>query len=96
MELRPKTNVDYKALNRGFVTDQKEFSWPAGKLWRLKVTDETDDEVKVHYIGWASQYDEWLPKEKVVHIPDGVEKEDAYGNLKQQIRIKVGTILSLI
>lgn len=88
--MRPKINIDYQTLNRGFTLPDrrvglKKLTWPTRKLWRLEVIDETEDRVKVHYISWASQYDEWLPKERVIDIPDEVEEEDAYGNLKQQI-----------
>lgn len=63
MELRPKVNIDYQTLDRGFILldrrlGLKKLTWPTRKLWRLEVIDETENRVKVHYIGWASQYDE--------------------------------------
>ena len=50
------------------------------KLYRLKVIeeDETKGWVKVSYMGYGSQYDEWRPKSDIIDLSVQKEVENAH------------------
>ena len=46
------------------------------KLYRLRVLEEDGDSVKVSYIGYGSQYDEWRPRTEVVLLDGNEDSSD--------------------
>ena len=76
-DLRKKPRVDYKALANGPSIPSGSGgseTWSTKKLYKLTIKDTkiVDDVVKVfvHYIGWATKYDEWRNASDVLSIPD--------------------------
>ena len=39
---------------------------PTDDLYAIEVLEEKDDQVKIHYTGYSSEYDEWRSKDDVV------------------------------
>ena len=89
-----KPNLNYKVLANGFplaVLRQREFKpkWKRSQLWEFEILEEKKEEVKVHWVGWSSTYDQWVNKEDIVDIPSAVEEADAYGAFIHQVKIQV-------
>ena len=54
------------------------------RLYDIQVVAESGAQVKVHYIGYDSKYDEWKPRLEVVHTkPDFGTQEVAYSPLTE-------------
>ena len=47
-----------------------------GDLFKLKVIEEKEDMVKVHYIGYSKRHDEWRKKEDIVVLDDDSDDDD--------------------
>ena len=63
---REATAVDLTALR---LPRRKAES--KNKLYDIEIVAENGPEVKVHYVGYASEYDEWKPRAEIVHTkPD--------------------------
>lgn len=107
MELRKRPKPDYRLLDRGesvsqnscFVANNK-LSWSTSKLWQLEVIDERvnesgNEEVLVHYSGWANTWDEWRPKTDIIDKPAEHECSDAHTQFLCQVKIQVKESLNL-
>ena len=46
------------------------------RFWELHILEVVDDRCLVHYVGWASKYDEWRKLSEVIEIKGA--KSDAY------------------
>ena len=105
MNLREKKNLDYFAIHNGpelkpHSTKSTKIKWSTSELFRLEVVDTRinllgSEEVKVHYIGWDDQYDEWRPKSDVVDTPSESEQTNAFDLLKIDLKVKVKENLHL-
>ena len=92
MKLREKPSIDYRQLHQGpklSSTSSKRERWSISKLWRFEIIDERDHEVKVHWEGWTSSYDQWISRESVIDVPDNVDQADAFSHFSHQLYIQV-------
>ena len=78
---RPTTRPDYRSLAdvkvpkriRVSTRSRDNVNPTAGKLYRLRVLEEDEanaDHVKVRYIGYGSECDEWRSRKDIVHLND--------------------------
>ena len=67
-------SIDHKQMGR-----KKSIKESKNKLYEIEIMEEDGANVKVHYSGYASIYDEWKPKHEVVLMKpdysDSVESE---------------------
>ena len=81
MVQRPRRSVsrpDYVALSAVKLPRSRKISHDtrtgtegdSDELYRLRVVDEDDSMVKVRYIGYSSDFDEWRRKDDIVELSD--------------------------
>ena len=62
------------------------------KLYAIEVLEEKDEQVKIHYTGYSSDYDEWRNKEDIV-LPTELERYRTTSNwltlLSCSFRVKI-------
>ena len=61
------SNGQYSGLKYTKVSKTREIELPDDKLYRLQVV-EKDELVKVRYIGYDSNYDEWRPASDIIDL----------------------------
>ena len=54
------------------------------ELYRLRVVDEDDAMVKVRYIGYSSDFDEWRRKDDIVELSDDESSSKSDGGSRQR------------
>ena len=54
------------------------------ELYRLRVVDEDDAMVKVRYIGYSSDFDEWRRKDDIVELSDDESSSESDGGSRQR------------
>ena len=47
------------------------------QLYSVEITEEREDQVKIHYIGYSSKHDEWRKKEDIVQ-PSTINRPERY------------------
>ena len=81
LERRPRRSVlkrdyrefaDVKVPKRTKVSKTREIESPDDKLYRLQVVekDAVNELVKVRYIGYDSNYDEWRPASDIIDLTE--------------------------
>ena len=63
---------------------------PRNKLYHISITEELEDKVNVHYIGYPEKFDDWRSRSDVVHKPstEDVESSPSYSlacSIKQRL-----------
>lgn len=93
---RPKRSikrVNYKELLnlkvRSVSQKRKCLNDRSDKFYRLKVIeeDETRGWVKVNYMGYSSQYDEWRPKSDIIDLSEPKEVENSQDGVGEDVSI---------
>ncbi|XP_033763790.1 uncharacterized protein LOC117344989 [Pecten maximus] len=54
--------------HRSRATTSTRSSSSASRFWPVRIADENEDRIKIHYIGWPKSYDEWRVREDVKEI----------------------------
>ncbi len=74
--LRKCRHTDYKELNDVKLPRAKRVKHGeanSGRLYPIEIVEEENNRCKVHYIGYASSYDEWKTCEELVRIDSSSE-----------------------
>ena len=77
LRLRARKTVDIPALPRLQHINVE----PRNKLYDISITEELEDKVKVHHVGYPEKFDEWRSRSDVVHkssIDEDVELSPSY------------------
>ena len=88
MQLRDRQPKDYKT-NVKLPRASKRKRNADDELYRIEVLEEKEERVKVHYIGWSEEYDEWRDRADIVlppapYVPYDPNRELAY-RIKQAL-----------
>ena len=62
MNTRRQQRVNYRQLHEGKQLNQtikSKPSWSKTKFWKFTVLEERGEEVKVHWEGWSSKWDQY-------------------------------------
>ena len=63
---RKRNRIDYKQLADSFKLPRaKKIPTSRDKLFPVKVLEPENDRVKVHYIGYGEEYDEWKDRNEI-------------------------------
>jgi len=71
---------------------QLRYSKNFDTLYPVEVTSSSsEDRVKIHYVGYSTQYDEWRPRSDIIHlretsIPQGDEEFSFHKELAVRIK----------
>ena len=76
-----KDNFKLPRLRRTSGNSRKD-----NKLYELEVLEEDDGRVKVHYLGYDSQYDEWRDRDDIVSLQPRNEGEFMIDNCLLSLR----------
>lgn len=101
-EKRKKNRVDYKQLSDSFKLPRaKKTRASKEKLFAVEVLQVENDRVKVHYVGYGEEYDEWKDQSEIETIlgedddcgSDMVEANTVVGyqpfSLYKELRIRI-------
>ena len=64
------------------------------QLYDIEIINQDGSRVKVHYIGYSSEYDEWKPKTEVKYVPPTFESmaDKPFSPLKELACSKIATL----
>ena len=81
-ELRQGPRKNYRELSDIKLPRAKRTVKPTDDLYAIEVLEEKDDQVKIHYTGYSSEYDEWRSKDDVVQ-PEEPERYRPFDHHQQ-------------
>ena len=69
--LRKNPRKDYKQLADIQLPRPGHPRVPADKLYKVNVVDSENDRVKIHFVGYREEYDEWRNKDDLASSSRG-------------------------